>query len=214
MNNKINSNYNDIFLMIDMDGTITDTELIHYNGYKYALEQYGINIDFDEYINMSNNGKIDNYLKTIVPENFKTIKNIKNTHIKTNKAISLMNGAKELIDYISKFNINHVVVTNTSKENVDFFKEKSPLLNKLTNWITKEDYNKSKPDSECYNMGKTKFYKNEKYIIGVENTICGYNSIKNLTNIIYIMSSLNDPQYNYFKSQDVCLINDLKLIIN
>jgi beta-phosphoglucomutase-like phosphatase (HAD superfamily) len=48
--------------MIDMDGTITDTEILHYNGYKYALELYGIYLDFNEYINLSNNGKVDEYL--------------------------------------------------------------------------------------------------------------------------------------------------------
>ena len=88
---------NNFFLMIDMDGTITDTENIHYNGYKYALEQYGINIDYDEYINLSNNGKVDEYLKEKIPDNFKTIKIIKNSHIKTNNIINLMKGAEELI---------------------------------------------------------------------------------------------------------------------
>ena len=203
---------NNFFLMIDMDGTITDTENIHYNGYKYALEQYGINIDYDEYINLSNNGKVDEYLKEKIPDNFKTIKIIKNSHIKTNNIINLMKGAEELINYIICFNINHVVVTNTSKENVDFFKEKNPLLNKLTNWITKEDYKYPKPNNECYFIAKSKYYKNEKYIIGIENTICGYNAIKFLTNIVYIMTSINNSQYSYFKIHDVNIIDDLQLI--
>ena len=40
------------------------------------------------------------------------------------------------------------------------------------------------------------------------------NAIKNVADIIYIMLSNNNPQYDYFKLQDVMIINDLRLINN
>jgi beta-phosphoglucomutase-like phosphatase (HAD superfamily) len=58
----MNSNFlkpNDIFFMIDLDGTLIDSEKIHFDGYYYALKQFNITIDFNEYIDLSNNGNVD-----------------------------------------------------------------------------------------------------------------------------------------------------------
>lgn len=214
----MNSNFlkpNEIFFMIDLDGTLINTEKIHFEGYYYALEQFRIKINFKDYISLSNNGKVDEYLKEIIPKYYLDIKKIKNSYIKTINEINLINGAEELINYINENNINHVVVTNTSRDNVEFFIKKQPILNKLKNWIVKEDYNKSKPDPECYNIAKLKFFKNEKSIIGIENTICGYNSIKIFCNKIFIVSSIINNQEKYFNNinEDISIINNLDVIL-
>jgi beta-phosphoglucomutase-like phosphatase (HAD superfamily) len=214
----MNSNFlklNEIFFMIDLDGTLIDTEKIHFDGYYYALEQFNIKINFNDYIILSNYGKVDEYLKEIIPKYYNDVKKIKNSYIKTINEINLINGAEELINYIYENNINHVVVTNTSRDNVDFFIKKQPILNKLKNWIVKEDYNKSKPDPECYNIAKLKFYKNEKNIIGIENTICGYNSIKKFSNKIFIVSSIINNQEKYFNNinGDINIIDNLNFIL-
>ena len=62
---------------------------------------------------------------------------------------------------------------------------------KLTNWISKDDYVNRKPNPECYNLAISKYYNNEKFIIGIENTIAGYNALKNITNIIYLQINNN-----------------------
>jgi hypothetical protein len=53
-----------------------------------------------------------------------------------------------------------------------------------------------------------KFYNKEEYIIGFENTIAGYNSIKNFTKYIYILTNKNNTNYNYFKNKEVYLLED------
>ena len=159
-------------------------------------------------MNILNSIGIDNYLKNNYSELRDEIKKEKNSYIKNIDKIEIIKNADILIDYIYKYNINHVVVTNTSSDNVNFFKNKIPILSKLNNWITREDYINPKPDSECYNLAKNKFYKNEKYIIGIENSIAGYLSIKNLTESIYIITDKNKEDYTYFKKENVYLIND------
>ena len=59
-------------------------------------------------------------------------------------------------------------------------------LNKIKNWVTRENYIYQKPHSEAYELAKTLYYKNEEFIIGIENTLIGYNSIKKLQNV-YIL---------------------------
>jgi len=201
-------NTKDIFFLIDLDGTLINTDFLHYEAYKKSFKNYGIDIIYKDYLNILNNTGMDNYLKNNYSEIKDDIKNKKNNYIKNIDNIEIIKNANILIDFINKYNINHVVVTNTSKENVSFFKEKQIILNKLKNWITREDYKEPKPNSECYNLAKNNFYKNEKYIIGIENSIVGYLSIKNLTDCIYIITDKNKEEYNYFKKEDVYLIND------
>jgi dTDP-4-dehydrorhamnose reductase len=206
----INSNLNieDIFFMIDLDGTLLNTDYLHFEAYNKVFKIYNKELSYNDYLYILNNEGMDNYLTHNFQNDKDKIKIDKNNHLHLIEKIEFIKNADLFIDYINKYNINHVVVTNTSSKNIKFFKEKVPLLNKLKNWIVREDYNIPKPDSECYNLGKNKFYKNEKYIIGIENSIAGHKSIKNLTNCIYIITEKNDSQYNYFKKNDVYLIQD------
>ena len=83
-------------------------------------------------------------------------------------------------------------------------------MNKLTNWISKKDYVNKKPNSDCYKLAINRYYKNEKYIIGIENTIAGYKALKNITDIIYIQLNNNKK---LFSDYDVYLINNLNIIL-
>ena len=208
-------NYSDVFFLIDLDGTLIDSENIHFNAYKDALKStYNYYLTHEEYKCISSNEGIDNYLnKTFGLESTSKIKILKNQILQTTENIGLIKNSDIFIDWLDKFNINHVVVTNTSIENVNFFKSKVPILNKIKNGITGKDYVKAKPDSECYELAKQLYYKNEEYIIGVENTIVGYNSIKNITEYVYIVTNKNEYDYNEIKNKDVYIINDFLDII-
>ncbi len=203
-----NTNTSDIFFLIDLDGTIINTDLLHFEGYKYALNKFNKKIDYSEYLNILNNQGIDNYLETNFKNDKIIIKDIKNKYIQNIDHINIIKNADLFIDYINKYNINHAVVTNTSYTNVMFFKSKLPILNKLKNWICREDYNIPKPDKESYELAINRFYNKEKYIIGFENSINGYKSLNNITKCIYIITDINNDDYKYFKNQDVYLIND------
>ena len=210
---KLESIPEDLFFLIDLDGTLIDTDKEHYNGYKIAFENLNLTFfSYNLFINIINNEGFDNYLEKNFLNYKSDIKKIKNTYLQNLKEVNLMKNSDFLINYIEKNNINHVVVTNTSLENVNYFKEKQPVLKKLVNWITRENYLKPKPDPECFKLAKDKYYKKEKFIIGIENTINGYTSLKNITECIYIVTNLEDIQYKYFTKQDVYLINDFMSI--
>lgn len=208
LNLNNNKNTTDLFFLIDLDGTLLDSDYIHYEGYKYAFNMINKQLFYDEYLDIINTIGIDKYLDNEYPNYKKIIKENKNLNIKNRKKIDLIKNADKLINYIFKYNINHVVVTNTSNENVIFFKSLIPELNKLKNWITRENYIEPKPNKECYELAKKIYYNNEKYIIGIENNINGYKSLRNITECIYIITNKNDKQYHYFKNNDVYLIED------
>jgi len=201
-----------IFIVLDMDGTLIDTDILHYNAYKLALLEYNIELDYNKYINIL---RIDDYLSSLFEKNIvQEIKLKKNKYLQENTDIKFIDGAEKLIEWIVKFNINHVVVTNTSNDNVNYFKRILANLNLLKNWVTREDTLESKPDPAPYLYAKDTFYRNEKYIIGFENTYSGYISLKSITSCIYIITEKNTVAYNKMKNEDVYLINSFYCLNN
>jgi beta-phosphoglucomutase-like phosphatase (HAD superfamily) len=210
LNINSNLNINNIFFMIDLDGTLINSDILHYQAYKEALLSFNQStLDLNTFNNIINNSNIDIYLKKIFnEEQIIQIKELKQANILKYDKIEMMKNSDKLINYIYDNKINHVVVTNTNSKVVENFKQKLPILKKLSNWCTRTDYVNPKPDPECYLLGKKKFFSNEKFIIGIENTIIGYKSLKNVTDCIYLFTDINNQDYNDFKNKDAFLIND------
>ena len=76
--------------------------------------------------------------------------------------ISFTKNSDVFIKFLIENNFNFCIVTNTSKETPEIFKQKLPLLNEIKQWVYREDYILPKPDGECYELAKQKFYTNEK----------------------------------------------------
>jgi dTDP-4-dehydrorhamnose reductase/beta-phosphoglucomutase-like phosphatase (HAD superfamily) len=197
-------NKNDLFICLDMDGTIIDTNMAHYNAYKKTFDDRG-----KEFLNMSEwndiilNGNIDYYLKKHFNEKeFDEIKKDKRLNL-LSETITFTKNSDTFLRFLIENEFNFCIVTNTSKESVDAFKQKLPLLNEIKQWINREDYKLPKPDSGCYQIAKERYYKNEKYIIGFEDSMVGYNSLKSHTDLIYIYNN-----ETIFKNNDCYLFDD------
>jgi beta-phosphoglucomutase-like phosphatase (HAD superfamily) len=122
--------------------------------------------------------------------------------------ISFTKNSDIFIKFLIENNFNFCIVTNTSKETVEIFKQKLPLLNEIKQWVYREDYKLPKPDGECYELAKQKYYKNEKYIIGIEDSMVGYKALKEHTDLIYIYNN-----ETIFKNNDCFLFNDFSQIM-
>jgi len=182
------------FLLIDLDGTLIDSENLHFESYNQIT-----NITKEEFY-FKNQHNILNYSNDI-----KLLKKqILKEKLKNNN-LNLINGALEFINYINNNNINYCIVTNSDNETIELFKEKQPILNNIKNWICKNDYINKKPSNECYKKAIDLYHKNNEIIIGIENTIAGYYALKSLTDIIYIKINNNE---NLFKNFDVYLFSN------
>lgn len=202
---KITEKGSNVFVMIDLDGTILDTDGIHYDSYKKALSEYGIELSrkvFDELINISS---MDIFLRdnNILNE----IKPVKKRYMLEQKDIKFMPGAESFINKLIMNDINFVVVTNTSNGVINHYMECLPILKKVKNWICREDYNNPKPDRECYKLAKDKYYKGEECTIGFENTINGYSAIETEVDCVYFITTKDSFNYNKIKKEDIYLIS-------
>ena len=207
---KINiENKKELFICLDMDGTIIETNIAHYNSYKKVFEKYGKDfLNMEEWTNIIQTSNIDNYLRTVFQEGeFYNIKLEKLEYLRE-ESITFTKNSEIFLRYLIEKNFNFCIVTNTNEKTVELFKEKLPLLNEIQQWIYREDYILPKPDPESYEIAKQKYYKNEKYIIGFEDSIVGYNALKHHTDLIYIYDN-----ETIFKNNDCYLFDDYNNLI-
>lgn len=205
-------NKNDIFILIDLDGTLLDTNLIHYNAYKKTLEKNGFEfIDHSSWENYIMNKNIDEYLNDFFNNDINLINKIKQhkTELLKEQELNYTTNSNIFLEYLIDNSFNFCIVTNTNKKTVDIFKDKLKTLSRINNWICREDYTEPKPNSECYELAIKKYHKNEKYLIGIEDSNVGYSSLKNITDIILIYNN-----YKLFENNDCYFFNDFNQIIN
>lgn len=184
---------NDCFIMIDLDGTLMDSDLIHYECYKKSLTNNNVSIDLDEntFYKLINNNELDKYLLERVDEDtYHFVKKEKNKLMCYTKIIKFNKNADIFLNFLLDNNINFAVCTNTSRQIVQHFINIENNLLKKCRFICREDYNNPKPSSDCWTIAKDKYYKGEKHIIGIENTLSGYNSIKDIVDICYVYKSI------------------------
>ena len=125
------------------------------------------------------------------------------------KPISFLPGAEHFLEYLIEHGVNFVIVTNTSRQNVQYFQKKLPTLAKCTQWITREDVTNPKPHPEPYRVAKERYFKDEPYIVGIENTVQGYKSLSDVTKCIYIVTHSTSPVYTALQDKDVYFIKDV-----
>jgi dTDP-4-dehydrorhamnose reductase len=200
-----------LFLLMDLDGTILDTDRLHYQAYRQACEEYEWQLGWSDFEYAIHHTGMDHYLRTL-PLPFEEVKRKKKEYMLKQTSISFVEGAERFLSHCIEYNINVVIVTNTSNDVVEHYKTHQPLLQKVKQWITREDYTHPKPNSECYELAMQRFYRGETHIIGFENTLSGYESIKPCAHMVYFITNKSSNAYPIIKKEDIYLVshfNDL-----
>ena len=138
--------------LFDFDGLLVDTEPLHFAAYREMCAEQGFNLDWDlNQFYRASHLKASG-MKEAIFAAFPALKAIdwhllyetkKKAYLGLLKEapITLMPGVEELLKVI----INSCVVTNSPREQVEIIKERLPLLKKIPNWLTREDYSQPKP---------------------------------------------------------------------
>lgn len=198
-----------VFYMVDLDGTLLDTDYLHYECYSKALQTVGCILDWETYQRIEDlNSYLEELLKPLGVSLYH-IKELKSKLLKETTTINYTKGASELLDYFDRYSIQYAVVTNASEESISHFKSILPSLDRIKNWITRKDYSLPKPNPECYELALKRYYKNERYIIGIENTIAGYKALESITKHIYIVCKGNSYTHKQLKEKDAYFIKDI-----
>lgn len=196
-----------IFYLLDLDGTILDTEKLHFYAYEGAFKKLGIVFcDWKEYQSLNN---LEEYCKQRLGDSYDEMKKEKNILLYKTTNIQFIKGADMFLRWLIATKQNFAIVTNTSFETVQHFQKCLPLLQEVTKWVTRNDVTYPKPNPESYEAAQTRYFKGENYIIGFENTKIGYESLKNITPCIYFVTEYKSIQYNTVCDQDIYFVKDL-----
>ena len=221
MNKDFINKKEDILILLDFDGTIMETAKFNCECYNLVLNEYNKEISYNDFLQAINDSHLDIFFKEKLGLKEEEIIEIRNKkyelmyiHINNTDSIKFIPGMEDFIDFIDKNNISHCVVTNTALKPINLYRKHFPILNKLKNWITREDYNLPKPNPECYKLAIERYGKNDKIYkktIGFEDSWVGYNALKGTVdeiNIIYTKKRIN---YDKFLKEKVNLISEYKL---
>jgi S-adenosylmethionine synthetase len=200
----------DCLVLMDLDGTLLDTDKVQYEAYRLALRELGRDLSWPDFQRGIHTSHLDTVFSEmgLTQEEMKLVRSSKTAHMKTLIDIQPIPGAAEFVEACLTAGTNIVVVTNTSREIVEHYKAYVPFLNKLTQWVCKDDYVAPKPSPESYELAVQKFSNGERYRVGFENTKNGIVALKHITPCIY---TITDPSCSYFpmmKREDVFLIRN------
>lgn len=174
-----------MFFLIDLDGTLLDSDHLHYEAWTRLL-----NKSPEEIKTIIDTIGMNEYLKQFPDPEY--MKRCKMDELLKSTDIQLIKNADTFIQFITDNDINHAVVTHTDREIVDHFRTEVPILNQLTNWVVREDYDKPKPDPECYDLALNLYGRNDKDIIGFENSPHGLKALRNVTNRVFTITPTTD----------------------
>jgi HAD superfamily hydrolase (TIGR01509 family) len=176
----------DLFLF-DFDGLLVNTEHLHYQAYLNMLTKRGhqTNLSFASFFELAHmsSSAWKEALYADVPglePNWQVLHEEKTKSylelVATSK-MELMPGAEALLKELKRLGKRRCVVTHSFLSQVQLIRAKLPALETLPHWITREDYEKPKPNPECYLRAIELYGKKEDRIIGFEDSLRGLRAL-------------------------------------
>jgi beta-phosphoglucomutase len=175
---------NEMIFLIDLDGTLLNSDHLHYQAWAKVLDETP---EFVERVVTT--GEYNDFLTD------KELRQEKIAEMCKFENIETMKNVDKFINFIVDNNIKHAVVTHTDRRVVEHFRSKVPILNKLKNWIVREDYDQPKPNSECYELALKLYGEGDKEIVGFENSDHGIKALRGVTHNIFHIC----PDTDYLK---------------
>lgn len=180
----------DLYLF-DFDGIILDTEPVYYQVFLNVWADYGLDIfiDFSTYYYLSSLGRelfqqqlVARFPQTasFFPQFFQDRDRIYGQRIRESKEIQCVSGIPLMVEYLLDRKKIFGVVTNSSREHTEYFKQQFPLLENFHFWVTREDYVRAKPASDSYRYAYKKFASPSDRVIGFEDSLKGLRALSGI----------------------------------
>ena len=211
--NNIFENF-DLFVF-DLDDRLIKTEEYHYTAWLKTIKLFlndKFTFSYEDFCSTFHSIKQDsikNYLvNDLKLENYDDIIKTKNKLyyelINVNKnELNMVDGADKFIQEILNKNKKFVIVTNSPKEQLDFFSDLFTILKNSTKNYYREMFKNKKPNPECY-LKVIDDFPNER-IVGFEDSITGIHAMTNANIDTYYISNPNYYHNNY-------ILNNYKVI--
>lgn len=176
--------------LFDFDGLLVNTEALHFQAYQRMCHKYDCQLEwtFVDYCRVAHHDRLqlEEEIYQVLPQLYAKEPNWSILYEEKKRAfvelvhqgrISLMPGIANLLKQLEKKKINRCVVTHSPRQFIDLICLQHPVLQTIPHWITREDYQKPKPASECYHVAINRLAKKDDAIIGFEDTLRGMTAL-------------------------------------
>ena len=145
-------------VIFDMDGVIIDSEEIHKKAYYETFKNLGVEVSEDLYKTMTGSSTINAFQKLVnhfnlddVPEELVLQKRkCYVNYFENDPTLSLVNGVKELIQFLYKQNLTLVLASSSAMVNINRVFSRFDLNQYFTAKISGADLTASKPHPEIF----------------------------------------------------------------
>lgn len=208
--------------LFDFDGLLVNTEKLHYQAYVHMLARHGCPIDWDfpkfcRYAHAHADAlrqeiyfefpSLDPNWKTLYAEK----KQIYEEFLRLGK-VELMPGVEPLLRELEKKNLRRCVVTNSFRVQTDLLCGYHPPLQTIPHWITREDYENSKPAPDGYLKAIELYGKPGDRIIGFEDSLRGIKSLQQTPALPILICPSHHPLLKEALAQGVRHFNSLSQV--
>jgi HAD superfamily hydrolase (TIGR01509 family) len=168
-------------ILFDLDGTLADTDSIHFAVWQDILVRYDLDIDrafYRQRISGRTNSKI---IKDIIPQltledAWKLSTEKEETYRRLANSLLPTPGLDKLIDLTERASIKRAVVTNAPEENAIYTLKILRLTDTFPTIIMAKDAPPGKPDPAPYQLALNRLMVKSKRAIAIEDSAAGIRS--------------------------------------
>jgi HAD superfamily hydrolase (TIGR01509 family) len=145
-------------ILFDLDGTLVNTDPLHYRIWKEILKDYGLEIDQRFYDTRISGGLNPLIIKEILPD-LSEAENLQLSEYKEARFRELASelkpvaGLDRILAWTEECNLKRALVTNAPRKNVELMLSVLGLTEAFNPVLIAEDVGVAKPDPALYKMG-------------------------------------------------------------
>lgn len=165
-------------VLFDHDGTLVDSEEVHFQIWRNVLQQHGIDMTAEEY-KLRHSGiptpanALDLVSRHELPMTASELAGAKNSataeHL-SRTAFPLMPGAKEAVNFFHGAGLKLAVVTGAGRNGVDATINAYELTSSFSTIVSGDDVPRSKPAPDCYLLALERLGMQAGECIAIEDT--------------------------------------------
>lgn len=187
-------------ILFDLDGTIVNSDPLHFQTWQEVLLEFGISVDrafYQQYISGRQNSEIvgDVLPQLSLEEGLKVAEAKEARFRQLGARLQPMEGLLSLLDWLASQQIELAVVTNAPRANARFMLEALRLTSVFSTVVLAEEAARGKPDPAPYLLALERLNVNSDEAIAFEDSPSGIISATEAGLYTIGVASTHDPQH-------------------
>lgn len=204
-------------LLLDLDGTLIDSELIPRLAWIEATKHFGFEVN-EEFLNQltgMTKKTAQELVKKMIPDHvdmdaFQAYRHEYMNHYLAEHGIKAKKGARELLQFARNANVECIVVTSSYAANVRMKMEMAGLDDLIGKIICGDEVENGKPAPDIYLLAVERYHLNKEECIVLEDSKNGLLSAENAGIRAILIPDLVQPDDEMKKSCEVQLVDLLE----